>query len=34
VAAKCGFPDAKYFATIFKREMGISPGKYTVHKTD
>lgn len=34
VASKCGFPDAKYFATIFKREMGISPGKYTVHKTD
>lgn len=34
VAEKCGFPDAKYFVTIFKREMGISPGKYTIHKTD
>jgi len=34
VAEKCGFPDVKYFSTIFKREMGIPPGKYTVHKTD
>lgn len=34
VAEKCGFPDAKYFVTIFKREMGISPGRYTMHKTD
>ncbi len=34
VAAKCGFPDPKYFETIFKRKMGVSPGKYTVYKTD
>lgn len=34
VAEKCGFPDVKYFETIFKRNIGVSPGKYTIHKTD
>ena len=28
VAENCGFTDEKYFMTAFKREMGISPGKY------
>ncbi len=28
VAEKCGFTDAKYFMTAFKREMGISPTRY------
>lgn len=34
VAEKCGFPDSKYFETVFKRKMGVSPGKYSVYKTD
>lgn len=28
VAEKSGFADVKYFMTAFKREMGISPGKF------
>ncbi|MBP3381109.1 MAG: helix-turn-helix transcriptional regulator [Clostridia bacterium] len=28
VAEKSGFSDVKYFMTAFKREMGVSPGKY------
>lgn len=34
VAEKCGFPDSKYFETVFKREIGVSPGKYSAYKTD
>lgn len=33
VAEKAGFSDAKYFMTAFKREMGISPGKYKKQHT-
>ena len=28
VAQKCGFSDTKYFMTVFKQRMGVSPGHY------
>ena len=34
VAEKCGFSDPKYFMTVFKNHIGVSPGKYAVHDTD
>lgn len=34
VAEKCGFSDAKYFMTAFKREMGISPGQYIAQQKE
>ena len=34
VAEKCGFSDPKYFMTVFKNRMGVSPGKYATHDTN
>lgn len=28
VALRCGYPDAQYFSTVFKRKMAISPREY------
>ena len=28
IAAECGFSDSKYFLVLFKKEYGISPGKF------
>ncbi len=28
ISEQCGFNDSNYFSTIFKRNLGISPGKY------
>ncbi len=29
VAEKCGFADPKYFMTVFKNKIGVSPGQYS-----
>ncbi len=34
VAERCGFTDAKYFMTAFKREMGISPTRYITQQRE
>lgn len=34
VAQKCGFLDAKYFMTVFKKQVGISPSRYIEKKMD
>lgn len=31
VAASCGFPDAGYFSTVFKKHEGLSPVEYKKH---
>jgi AraC-like DNA-binding protein len=31
IAAACGFATSQYFATIFRREMGLSPRSFRGH---
>ncbi len=34
IGSRCGFPDAAYFSTVFKRYEGMSPGEYRKNRSN